>query len=296
MLPHTPHDGSSPPFTIGLVSTEECDWIEVDARLEEYLLEKQRLWREVPHQVFVAEAGSEPAQEEVLELLVAHLPRRFPHTHRLLDGDRMLAGPCMVDLADRAVPALRRAANLVQEDLIVMRRCRSGWRLAAGSLSFPSSWHLSEKFGQAMAQIHSKVPGFGEASRNMALIQRMFDSLRPQHIFVRFNWGIYDGPDLFHPAQGNGIRKFGADDGVGQAHLRVERQTVRRMPRTGEILFTIRTYVDPLEALRRQPGGRELALSMFEQIGDLTPEQIAYKGLSQERERLLAWLKSVGNQ
>jgi hypothetical protein len=47
----------------------------------------------------------------------------------------------------RAMP-LKAAALLVQEDLILMRKGEDGWRLAAGSLCFPSSWTLTEKFGR----------------------------------------------------------------------------------------------------------------------------------------------------
>ena len=42
-----------------------------------------------------------------------------------------------------------------------MRRGEDGWRLAAGSLCFPSSWSLDEKFGRPLQEIHAPVPGFG---------------------------------------------------------------------------------------------------------------------------------------
>jgi hypothetical protein len=35
---------------------------------------------------------------------------------------------------------------------------------------------------------------------------------------------------------------------------RNERQTIRRLPRTGAVVFTIRTYLAPLEILAREPG------------------------------------------
>jgi len=36
--------------------------------------------------------------------------------------------------------------------------------------------------------------------------------------------------------------------------LRTERQSLRRLPRTGAIVFTIRTYLVPVTALAREPG------------------------------------------
>lgn len=36
--------------------------------------------------------------------------------------------------------------------------------------------------------------------------------------------------------------------------LRTERQTLRRLPRSGAVIFTIRTYLFPVEELVREPG------------------------------------------
>lgn len=36
--------------------------------------------------------------------------------------------------------------------------------------------------------------------------------------------------------------------------MRVERETLRRLPRTGAVVFTIRTYLTPLEELALEPG------------------------------------------
>ena len=54
---HTPYDGSSKPFTIGLKPLESGDFIDADANLFAYLDEKDRLAADVGDQVMVAEAG-----------------------------------------------------------------------------------------------------------------------------------------------------------------------------------------------------------------------------------------------
>jgi hypothetical protein len=100
----------------------------------------------------------------------------------------ILSGLLRVRLDDPARRPLLIAASLVQEDLIIMRKGLTGWRLATGSLSFPSSWHLREKFGRPMPEIHAAVPGFGVGSRNMSVIQRMFDNLPPGQLYLRWNW------------------------------------------------------------------------------------------------------------
>ncbi len=136
----------------------------------------------------------------------------------------------------RAMPPLKAASLLVQEDLILMRRGDNGWRLAAGSLCFPSSWTLTEKFGRPLQEIHRPVPGFGPDTRNNELINRMFDRLHQP--VLRFNWSIQAGDALYHPLSHEGRveraetrpSRFGDADLNAAAFIRVERQTLRKLP------------------------------------------------------------------
>jgi dimethylamine monooxygenase subunit A len=287
---HTPYDGSSPPFHIGVSKIDVSDWIEVDEHLARYLAEKRQLRQAVPEKTFVAEANTAVSQQEVLTLLAEHLPRRFPDTFQFERPVMHIRGSLPLNLDNPEVPPLLTAAQLVQEDLILMRTGPGGWRLAAGSLSFPSSWHLLEKFGRPMAEIHASVPGFGVASRNMSVIQRMFDNMPPEQLYLRWNWGFYDDGALHHPAPGNGTHQFGAQ---GEVFLRVERQTLRKLPHSGDILFTIRTHLNPLDLLSGHPNRRDLARSLIAQVEAFSEPQLAYKGLTLERDRLLEKLGAL---
>lgn len=277
------------PFAIGIRPLELTEWIDADDRLGAYLEEKARLWATHRAAVFAAEAGTEAAQTEVLALLVEHLPVRFPSLFRR-DGAAM-------DIAGRRValdgpePPLAIAASLVQEDLVLMRRGDAHWRLAAASLCFPSAWQLVEKFGRPMHEVHGPVPGFSEGTRNAQLIERMFDNLRPEAGMIRWNWSLFGDSRLFHPDSHPGGPRFGA--GATSAFFRLERQTFRKLPASGDVLFGIRIYIDPLEALARLPEGLALAATLSGQLLALTPEQADYKGLLAEREILLARLAGL---
>jgi hypothetical protein len=290
MLRHTPYDGSSKLFRIGLAPLDPADWIDVDDRLGADLDEKQRLWRERPAEVLAAEAGTEAAQAELLALLLEHLPVRFPGRYRR-DGDAMHIAPGRrIPLAD-GNPPLWVAARLVQEHLVLVRRDAAGWRLVAASLSFPSSWALADKFGRPMDEVHAPVPGFGGGTRNADLITRMFDNLRPEAPMLRWNWSLYGDDRLFHPETADaGARRFGAGERADPVFLRSERQTLQRLPASGNIVFTIRIAVDPLTALERHSRRREIATALIAQLEALSPAELAYKGLSAERGRVLARL------
>lgn len=277
------------PFSIGIKPLELAEWIDADERLGAYLDEKARLWVTQPGAVFAAEADTGAAQAEVLALLAAHLPTRFPDLYRR-DGAAMHVAGRRVAL-DGPEPPLAIVASLVQEDLVLMRRGTEHWRLAAASLSFPSAWLLAEKFGRPMHQVHGPVPGFGEGTRNAMLIERMFDNLRPEAGMIRWNWSLFGDGRLFHPDSHAAGLRFGA--GAELAWFRLERQTFRKLPVSGDVLFTIRIYLDPLAELARRPEGAAIAGALGEQLAALTPEQAGYKGLLAEREALLARLTGL---
>lgn len=301
MIPtHTPYDGSSKPFAIGLKQADARDWIEVDGHLDAYLAEKDRLYAELPDKVFVAEPETRAAQKEVLDLLVAHLTERFPETYRLRGGRCVIVGTDRsIDVENPGDDPLIAASKLVQEDLILMRRGENGWRLAAGSLCFPSSWRLTEKFGLPIHEIHGPVPDFGPGTRMAELIARMFDKLAV--LVERFNWSIQANGELYHPLSDRQRIARSAEtdstfpdaDVAAHAFIRVERQTLRKLPVSGDVLFTIRIYLDPLAVLASHPDRAALATSFAEQLTGLDRPQLDYKGLAADRDRLVGFLTDM---
>jgi hypothetical protein len=289
---HTPYDGTSKLFAIGLKPLDLDNWIEVDEHHGAHLTEKRRLYAEMPDKVFVAEAGTQTAQQEVLDLAIDHLRQLFPELPVATSPDRS---------SRFANQPLYLASLLVQEDLILMRRSENGWRLVAGSLCFPSSWSLQEKFGKPLQEIHVPVPGFGPNTRADILIARMFDALAVEQPLERYNWSIQAGDALYQPLS-NDERddrtasrpsKFPDADIAAHAFIRVERQTLRKLPVSRDILFTIRIHLDPLKVLARHPERATLATSFAAQLLALDEKQLDYKGMTADRDRLVGLLQAM---
>jgi len=287
----TPYDGTSKPFTIGLAQLAPERWIVPDAELDFYLAEKRRLLEIYQDIVFVAEPGTEAAQREVLDMLVDFLPAHYPALYRH-DGEAMHVGARTVDLAGQ--PPLIAAGSLIQDDLVIMRRKPTGWHLVAAFVAFPSSWSLPEKFGRSMDEIHGPVPGFEGGTRNANLINRMFDNLPPGRVVERFNWTVNTDGGLFLPK--SNAKSLGAAAVVLKAEntfMRIERQTLRKLPASGDIVFTIGIHSDPVAVLDGHPDAARLALSFAAQLEELTLEQAAYKGLASKRDSLIAALRHL---
>ena len=127
------------------------------------------------------------------------------------------------------------------------------------------------------------------------MIERIFANLRADRPVERFNWFLLRNPALFLPELEYTKGGLFDADGTPQIWLRVERQTLRRLPVSGDILFTIRICVDPFERLQSHGDAASLAASMRKQIGDLDPDERAYKGLTFDYDAVVAELDRIAN-
>lgn len=267
------------PFTVsmGLRSMDQDQWIEIDTDFEAEIAEKRRLLEGHRKQVFVALPAGTNGSREVLAKLVEYLPMQFP--------DRF---PQAVDVDDSLHP-LEAASLLVQEDLAIMSPEGGQWLLTAASICFPSRWDLASKVGANMHGIHEPVPHYEE--RIGAATNAVFNKMTPDRPVWRLNWTVLDSPELFQPAvTGRKTRRypqFGPEEFGEVMYFRTERQTLWKLPRSGDIVFTIRTYRDSLNSLdRRYPEFREHLGQTLSTTSEQTRE---YKGWAPIWADLMDW-------
>jgi hypothetical protein len=276
-------------MAMGLVATDPAELIELDERYPEEMAERRRLLAVRHGDVFAALPGSEDARQEVLDVLAELLPRRFPEWFAREGGvlhNRLTGEAWTLD----ALPhdPLEVAGRLVQEDLCLLRLTELGPVLDAAVLCFPSRWSLAEKLGQPLATIHTRVPFYGE--RLAKPVDRLMPNLRPGKMVVRLNWGITDDPALYAESR-KFRREHNAEVTAANAGeriwLRVERQTLRLLERSGAVLFGIRTHLYPVGLLAGDP---RVAADLAAALRGLPAEMALYKSLPPFREALLAYL------
>ncbi|MDZ4276325.1 MAG: DUF3445 domain-containing protein [Erythrobacter sp.] len=145
--------------------------------------------------------------------------------------------------------ALPEAARATHEDLCLLTK-REGedvYRLIGAAVAWPSDWRPKDKIGLPLRTLHAPIAGYEEQLASG--VDRFMATLRPGPIYARCNWFIAatgerrwlpDKPPreaFAHVTPGNaGSTLF----------VRSERQTLRRLPQTGAILFGIGIYVEPL--------------------------------------------------
>lgn len=226
----------------GMSPLDYADWLHRDDAFAAQMAYRDRLLAERPDLVLMGEGckGAEELLDLVLDTLRAHDP-----DYEI--GETEVRRPDGVTVPiDRTRPCAT-FARLVQEDLLLLDRPEGGEEhvLIGGALLFPSRWSFAEKFGQPLLGIHARVPAYddGLAPR----VQRLFDALRPERPMVRANWLLHPTPELHQPKTYSGTTKIHED--TGRFWLRVERQSILKLPVSGAAVFSIKTLVTPIEAL-----------------------------------------------
>jgi hypothetical protein len=295
-MPSLPKQAVYLPFESGpyrmamaLTSVPESAWFEFDERYADEMAEKQQLLRERHRDVFAVVPISDAARTETLCAIVANLttyaPQWFvrdgPMLHNTLTGETW-------DVTAPSCDPLELAGRLVQEDLCIIQQDEAGPIFTAALLCFPSRWRLHEKIGKPLAAVHGPVPHYAE--RLSGPVDRFMARVKPGHIASRLNWSVLDSPEMFQP--GGKWRQqtdtaITSENAGERLYLRVERQTLRRLPNSGAILFGIRVHSYQLaRAIDTQPKAERLA----EAVRALPDATVHYKSLKVYGAALLAWL------
>jgi hypothetical protein len=152
------------------------------------------------------------------------------------------------------------------------------WRLTAASLCSGTFFTVEDALGKSLDELHQPVPGFG--GRFLPVVERMFNAVQPGVIMQRRNWTVLNSDELHLPRPGpirERVAEIAPEEAGERLFVRVERQTVRKLPSTGGVLFTIRVWRHPLAALREDP----VRLAAFAAAWRGISEDFrAYKGLA----------------
>lgn len=173
---------------------------------------------------------------------------------------------------------LERLGRSVQEDFCLLERGEREWELKAAVLCFPSRWKLAAKIGRPLTQVHGPTPRYPELLAHR--VTTAFDRLDDRTI-LRRNWFVHADPALFQPNRPvGGDRVIPAERCGDELWVRSERQTLRRLPDSGWVVFTIRVqqcrFRDLME--RRGPEFREWLDRSTEELRShvgIRPEQVS---------------------
>ena len=141
---------------------------------------------------------------------------------------------------------------------------------------FPSSWRLVDKIGKPMAQVHAPVPGFQDGTRPARMIERLFTHMRPTQPMERMNWSIVETNELHTPNAHE--RSINIQQNWQSLWLRVERQTLSKLPKSQAVLIYHPHFLEPLAAFKAMANDQRWD-AFLTQIATMTAAQKDYKGI-----------------
>jgi dimethylamine monooxygenase subunit A len=200
------------------------------------------------------------------------------------------------EAAARELAEMLGAANLEQaarahwEDFCLLTQQAPGqpYRLVAAAVGFPTNWHLSEKIGKPLHAVHQPIHGYAEQLSQG--VDRFMENLRTGEIYGRTNMFVMPGGDLRYMPADPPEQRYAhvtAENAGAVLHVRCERETLRRLPQSGAIVFTIGIYRSALDSLSEAALAR-IALS----VGGLLDGEDARRGAPAYASALAAYAQS----
>ena len=179
----------------------------------------------------------------------------------------------------------------VQGDFVLLDQRNETLYADGGFITSQADWSLNFDVGMAWHEWHGPVPQVTK----LGVMDRALKYLMSIQLGApvrRLNWTMTINPRLDtspenYPLWG-GDRNTITPENVGnKVHLRVELQTLFRLPRSNGLLFSIRCYLINMEDLTTFP---RWAKRFHRVLRDLHPDLAEYKGLVKFRETTVKWL------
>jgi hypothetical protein len=238
---------------------------------------------------------------DLLELIMESKARDYPHWFELYkNGNKWhwINKPMQIEqkftfLDPSTLPygPMEYITRQTQGDFTLQDQRDENLWIEAGMVTTQADWSLDFDIGMGFHEWHAPVP--------LAHEKGVFDRalkflLKLQHgaPVRRFNWTMTVDPLLDtspenYPKWGPTRTELTMENVGHRQHLRVELQTLWRLPRSNAIAFPIRCYLIKFEELVTQP---KWARRLHRVVRDLHPDLAAYKGFLRNRDLLVQWL------
>jgi len=300
---YRPYRWASADFQLGLRPITPESWILIGADHAEIMRQKRdRLNRFRPY-YYRTLTESLPAQRELRDRVTTHLVTDHPESFQRLGSlVRSVITGQTLDLNDDSVEPLLQLSCMIEEDFMLLDEDGGIPRITAAANAYSSSGRLVASVGHDMAWTHALVPQLTQKLGTR--INRVIGSVHAATPCERFNWQLTPMASVFfphsdpHAANAAAMQHISAElrRDPGRAGellwIRVERQTLSRLPDSNATAFSLHTYSDPLSSIRSD---LESLRAIRALLTDYTEERWKYSEMDMVREPLMLWLEAAAS-
>jgi hypothetical protein len=233
----------------------EDSWIELDNTYPTKMAMKRHILETQRDIVTAFDPIAWEASLEALQLQVQYITKRFPKLfsktavgvkNHILNEEWDIRPDSLLWETWRPTEVM---GLLTLDDYVIMVKQKlpgqevPEYHVQAGTVCFPGGWKVKDKLGLSVFRLHAgKVPDY--ESKIALSMNRFFQRMKVRDPVQRFNYHIDPSPDLFHPTPHHNTNAEPVS--LNELFFRVERQCLRRLPRSRAIVFQIRTYLYPV--------------------------------------------------
>lgn len=271
-------------------------WLDMDKYYYDYIKEKERVLHSYGPDNFDSLPGSEEACLELMETVKEHMLLRYPLLFTSKDNGVHVKNELTGEVLDFSLPLkenpLVYVSKMAKEDFYIVLQGEDGvHRLVAAAVPFPGgSFGIKYKLGKTLDVIHTEVPYYKEKLKPS--MEKWFAKMQPADLVERASWYI----SWDHKLLLNNVYALKEGDKVEtdiqptQFNVRVERQTLRRLPKSRAIIFTNHPVFYSIEEMKDEP----LVPSLIRKIIYEAPEGICkYKNFESFRDHILPYLNEL---
>ena len=190
-------------------------------------------------------------------MCVQFLCARYPQYFNL-DKDNTIFSNAILntDTDLRLTDPLHVLLHNVPEDFAIMiRDPETGmYSFRAGVIMSSLGWDLGSKIGLKLHEIHAPIPDYPE--KMQFSMDRYFAKKPTDKAIQRGSWGFeIDQPLYMPPGDPHEKLRETQDPAhtIERAHLRVDWQTLRRLPLSGAVVFNFKGLFTPVQEFRDEP-------------------------------------------
>lgn len=250
-----------------------------------------------------------PAIKEFYNIVVNYMCEKYPMYFKMVEnklynditkeyiptkaGDEFSAREYMLYLA-----------NTIEEDFLILlkdptrvnEKDGSEYFFKAGIFAFAAGFAPVDRFNKPLSFVHHPIPGY--ESKLKLSMNRFFNRIEPGQFVTRSNFSVQTHNKYYvdDANKGHNLSKNQKQapldpsklDFENQVHYRSERQTLTRLPESGAIVFTVRTYLEPLSVLKKEE--KEVRERFIGAIDKLPKDISEYKRADEWGPAVIAYL------
>lgn len=232
-------------------------WLELHSTYADVIRQRLDLYTKYGSSTLQALPGSELATKELMEMALQFLCARYPHYFTLSNPPSHFHNHILNTTTDlKTTPPLFVLLHNVPEDFAIMiRDPETGiYSFRAGIIMSSLGWNLGTKIGKKLHEIHGPVPDYRE--KMQFSMDRFFAKMPTDKPIQRGSWGLeIDEPLYVPPEEAESLTADSGDPShtIDRVHLRVDWQTLRRLPLSGAVVFNFKGLFTPVTEFRTEP-------------------------------------------